>query len=187
MAAENVLTRKVGPLPGWAWGAIGIGVYVVYRLRKNSQTASSAAATSAGGVAPSGYATAGGYGQPEPTASLSTPGGFSYSGPASGLSNPTVAGLFSPTPAAAIPAGATPAGNTNVASNYLPVTQQAALADIGQGIPVYESGTSALQFATQHGGSVAGLDPNAYYVQNPTAQQINLASSLGYPLYVKGS
>lgn len=112
MAALDFVTRKYGPLPGWGWAAAGAGVFLVYRLRKQSAAASTQAASSAGGVAPSGYTSGGGYGSPEPTASLSTPGGFSYSGPASGLSNPTVSGLF------ANPGGAVAA--TNGAANPTP-------------------------------------------------------------------
>lgn len=185
MAAENFLTRKVGPLPAWGWVAVGAGVFVIYRLRKNSQAASTAASSGLGGVAPSGYTTSGGYGS-EPSASLQTPGGFAYSGPVSGLSNPTVSGLFAnPSPAIAATSGSTPSGNTGVASNYLPVSSTAALSDIGAGIPVYQSGQEAIGFASTYGGSAAGLDPNAYYqLSAPAVKTATGLPNFG-PLYVK--
>lgn len=73
--------------------------------------------------------------------------------------------------------------DVSLKKSYTPISRQAALADIQQGVPVYEQGSSALQFAQTYGGNPAGIDPNAYYAQNPTPQQINLASDLGYPLY----
>lgn len=184
MAAENFLTRKLGPLPAWGWAAAGAGVYLVYRLRKSQSAASTSSSTT-------GTAGSGNYGSDyqEPTASYTNPSGFSYSGPASGLTNPTIAGLLSPSPAFANVPGSPSSGTSAPAtsSNYLPVSQQAALTDITKGIPVFQSGGSALDFAQQHGGSAVGIDPNAFYALSPSAQQINLASGLGYPLYTKAA
>lgn len=50
--ADNVLTRKLGPLPTWGWLGIataGFGAYYLYQSRKNS-TAASATSTSASNV-----------------------------------------------------------------------------------------------------------------------------------------
>jgi hypothetical protein len=38
----GVFTRKLGPLPFWAWGAIGVGVIYLYMRYRASQTAASA-------------------------------------------------------------------------------------------------------------------------------------------------
>lgn len=46
----NVFTRKVGPLPGWAWVAIAAaGIFVVMRMRANSTAAASTVGTTANG------------------------------------------------------------------------------------------------------------------------------------------
>lgn len=45
---DNVLTRKVGPLPAIAWAAMVGGIYIVYRYHKAAQTnAATTAATNA--------------------------------------------------------------------------------------------------------------------------------------------
>lgn len=31
---REILTRKLGPLPAWAWGALGVGGLAVYRYRR---------------------------------------------------------------------------------------------------------------------------------------------------------
>lgn len=31
------LTRKIGPLPTWAWGALAVGTFVAYRLHKRAK------------------------------------------------------------------------------------------------------------------------------------------------------
>ena len=59
----NILTRKFGPLPGWAWAAVGVAGYMVYKQRKAASAAAasappattSTAAVSPGAQAPSGY------------------------------------------------------------------------------------------------------------------------------------
>jgi hypothetical protein len=43
---ENVLTRKIGPLPTWGWVAIIGGVIIGYAYYKNRQSSSSTAAAS---------------------------------------------------------------------------------------------------------------------------------------------
>ena len=49
-AGGNVLTRKIGPLPGWAWGGIAIAAGVGYIWWRNRQSAAAggAAATDTG-------------------------------------------------------------------------------------------------------------------------------------------
>ena len=62
----NVLTRKIGPLPGWAWGLIAAGGAGIYIWRKRSAAAAAAtaattaASTTGTGTAPAA-ATSGGY------------------------------------------------------------------------------------------------------------------------------
>lgn len=116
----QALTRKVGPLPMWGWGAVGIGAFVVFRyIRARQAAASSATPTSANysSTVPSNFQ--------EPTATLSTPSGFSYTGPLSGLqsllpvgalasTNGSTSGATNPPPVAA-PAPSLPPIN---AANY---------------------------------------------------------------------
>ena len=70
------LTRKVGPLPVWAWIAIGGAVLYVYR---RSQASSSSSSNSSQALA--AQLAAAQAGQTVPTESLTTSGG-TYSGPA---------------------------------------------------------------------------------------------------------
>lgn len=70
--AGNLLTRKVGPLPGWGWLVVAI---VGFYLWKKLQGGSSSSGTSSTGTSSSS----------PPTASVTLPGGYSYSGPASGV------------------------------------------------------------------------------------------------------
>ena len=70
----NILTRKFGPLPGWAWAGIGVGAYLVYKQRKAASAAAGAApattstaAVSPGALSPCGYGyqcPSGGWGGP---------------------------------------------------------------------------------------------------------------------------
>lgn len=69
------LTRKVGPLPMWGYGAIGVAIFFVYRMRKSQSAASTAPGASANYTANT---------SPWPTESVTTPSGFSYTGPAGG-------------------------------------------------------------------------------------------------------
>lgn len=101
----NVLTRKFGPLPGWAWGAIGVAGYFIYKARKaNSTTAANSSTTGTGtGVAspsplpfsyyqaPSGYT-----GGASPTGAMAATGGSSSgTAPTTGTNtpSPTLPGL----------------------------------------------------------------------------------------------
>lgn len=96
--AKEYLTRKLGPLPAWAWGVIGAGAIIVWRMVRNqsgsparSPSASLStsagegalfATTSGGGLAASpAPAFDAGFGAPE--FQISTPGGTFISGPES--------------------------------------------------------------------------------------------------------
>lgn len=98
------LTRKVGPLPVWGYGLLGVGVFFLYSRRKSAATASQGATSNVTASVPD-----------IPTATLTTPSGFSYSGPLSGLSsvlplgalsstNGSTTGATNPTPVASTPA-----------------------------------------------------------------------------------
>ena len=104
----NVLTQKLGPLPGWAWAAIAIGVVVVYRLRKNAAAAAASTTAATPATTPVDTSgTSGGVGY-LPSSSSGVPysysGGagapFSYSGPTD-LSSGALASLLGEQPAGA--------------------------------------------------------------------------------------
>ena len=67
----NILTRKFGPLHGWAWAAVGVAGYMVYKQRKAASAAAAAAA-------PATTAT----GASSPAAGA--PSGYGYQGPSGG-------------------------------------------------------------------------------------------------------
>jgi len=68
----NILTRKIGPLPGWAWAAVVVGGFLIYRQRKAAAAAAAGTATTSS-VTPT----------PVPASPASTPG-YGYQGPGSG-------------------------------------------------------------------------------------------------------
>src|ERR1700758_5566049 len=113
---ENILTRKVGPLPAWGWAAVAfVGTYLYLRYRAGKTAAapvsSAGGAASAGGTVapPLSYGTAGGGAPtPSPTASFSTPSGFTYTGPSDQLSS--VLGAALPTGAGATTASSPSSG-----------------------------------------------------------------------------
>lgn len=84
----NILTRKFGPLPAWAWAGLAVGGYLIYKQRKaaSAASASSTPITSTAATAPIAQA----------------PSGYGYQGPGGG-------GFFNPGP---IPTGAMGATNT---------------------------------------------------------------------------
>lgn len=67
----NLLTRKIGPLPGWGWLAVAL---VAYYLYKKTTGGGGSTTTSTAGTTP-------------PVATITLPGGYSYSGPASGAAS----------------------------------------------------------------------------------------------------
>ena len=75
----NILTRKFGPLPGWAWAAIGVAGFFIYKQRKASEAATAAASTASGtSVAPITSTAA--------TSPLAeAPSGYGYQGPGRGF------------------------------------------------------------------------------------------------------
>lgn len=64
----NILTRKFGPLPGWAWAGLGVLGYYIYKQRK----ASAAAAASTSTATPTSTL---------PGTSSAAPSGYGYQGP----------------------------------------------------------------------------------------------------------
>jgi len=74
-AKGNVLTRKIGPLPGWAWAALGIGGFYLWKKHQASTAAASTAATTA---------STGDNGAALPTSDTTAPSGYAYQGPGVG-------------------------------------------------------------------------------------------------------
>lgn len=73
----DFLTRKIGPLPAWAYGLLGAGIFFLYRRQKAAATAAAGGTTSTNYTATTPNV---------PTESVTTPSGFSYTGPAGGAS-----------------------------------------------------------------------------------------------------
>lgn len=159
-AQGNILTKKIGPLPGWAWAAIGLGG--LYLWKKHQAAASSTAATTAtpaaslpisGATAPSGY----GYQGP------GTGGQQSLGGPGWNVGPPTGA---TGTPAPAI----NPGGVFQPAPGTTPNTGQPNIAPI-----VAQDNAFTQQLANQTGvaqtgvvlGTGSGLPGGASFITNP--------------------
>lgn len=60
-AIKHALSEKLGPLPAWAWVAVAIGGYVVYRFVTGGSSSSTPAATTATVPSTGGYAGGGGW------------------------------------------------------------------------------------------------------------------------------
>lgn len=68
-SGDNIFTRKLGPLPGWAWVLVGVGVIYGYEKLSNKSSTSSTTQGQQGGQAgtvpmsnAAGYYPTGGYG-----------------------------------------------------------------------------------------------------------------------------
>ena len=182
--ADSFLTRKIGPLPAWGWAAAGAGIYLVYRLRKQSSSSASSTTTT-GGAAPSGYGDylSGGSGGGQAT--LQTPGGFSYSGPSNLLTNPSLQSLFAGTGSS--PVGAVAVTPGSVSPNYVALTSpQAVAADLASGFPVYQSAQEAQAYDLAHGTPPGQQIPTSGYFQLSGPAATGLAAS-GQPVYVQTS
>jgi hypothetical protein len=134
----NVLTKKIGPLPGWAWAGIVFGGYYLWKKHQ----ASAAAATPATTATPAASL---------PTSDVTAPSGYGYQGPGAGGGSPFGPGwnIGTPTgttggtpfgPGANVPAGASgvntpdPGAQLAAAKAYLAQTQPtygAAVNDLG--------------------------------------------------------
>lgn len=80
-AGGNIITKKYGPLPGWAWAGLAVGAFLIYRQRKASEAA--AAAGSSGSSTATASPTAS-----LPTSDVTAPSGYGYQGPGTDLYNP---------------------------------------------------------------------------------------------------
>jgi len=125
----NILTRKIGPLPGWAWAAVAVGGYLIYRQRKAAQAASTTAATTSTASPQPAYTGAGAGGAPS---------GYGYQGPGfgSGGTGPI------PTGAVAATAGTPTAPNAPAYSQVATPQEGAALQS--SGVPIYVGGFQGL-------------------------------------------
>lgn len=74
----NVLTKKFGPLPGWAWAGLGVLGFFIYKQRKASEASNAAAASTTGTGTSADDLTA--ATSPEAAA----PTGYGYQGPGVG-------------------------------------------------------------------------------------------------------
>jgi hypothetical protein len=95
-AGGNILTRKLGPLPGWAWVGIAFGGYYLWKKRQAAAAAASTAPSTSTAASLPGYVSSGGS-------------GYGYQGPGVGYGG-----------SGAIPTGATAA----TSSSYTPATGQ---------------------------------------------------------------
>jgi hypothetical protein len=178
----NVLTKKIGPLPGWAWAAIGIGGFYLYKKYKASSSAATTAATTATPAATT------------PTSDTTAPSGYGYQGPGVGTGGsgpvPTGAtgrtsrhhsGVGSPTTSGTTPATAVTAATTSPqifyntgASGTTATVNPTALAAPGQ------SNTPAAQQAAATQNPDGSITYGAPTISNQAIANQGLLESLGY-------
>ena len=85
--AGNILTRKLGPLPGWAWIGIGVGAFYLWKKHEASTAAASTTAATTASTGDNGAAL--------PTSDATAPSGYAYQGPGvgSGSNAPAPGGM----------------------------------------------------------------------------------------------
>src|ERR1035437_3363563 len=71
--SENIFTKKIGPLPGWAWAAIGLGGLYLWKKHQASTAAATTTATPSASL---------------PTSDVTAPSGYGYQGPGTGGGSP---------------------------------------------------------------------------------------------------
>ena len=160
-AGGSVLTRKFGPLPGWAWAGLGVAGFFIYKQRKAA--AAAAAGTSSTTATPSASL---------PTSAVTAPSGYGYQGPGvggGGGSGPSWWGTGTPT-------GAT-GGVTSPAVVTAPNTRPA---DTGPSTTLQGSGYTSPGLVTGTGGGqyegvptpqaaqgILGSGGSLYYMSSP--------------------
>lgn len=165
-AKGNILTRKIGPLPGWAWVGIAVGGYYLYK--KHEASTAAAAATTATPAAST------------PTSDVTAPSGYGYQGGggSSGGGPWWQSSGTSSTPNALNPLGVNPGGTlipastaTNAPAPGTPASIAAnTLPPPGNGVTVAQDASAASQVSGQ---SVS--NETAVYNQAPSA-----LTALGY-------
>lgn len=140
----NVLTRKIGPLPGWAWAAVALGGFYFYKYRK-----AAAASTTATTATPAASL---------PTSDVTAPSGYGYQGPGTGgiqsLGGPSW-NVGAPTGTTGTPAGFSPGGIFQPAPGSTPNTGAANISSI-----VAQDNAFTQQLATQTGVPQQGVTLN---------------------------
>jgi hypothetical protein len=168
----SFLTKKFGPLPMWAWAGLAVGGYLIYRMRKASEAASTAASsTTASGTstpteltpvqsAGTGY-TSGGSGYTGGGGSGNTPAGYQYQGPGVGTGS-----------IGAVPTGATAVTSAASAAPAAPATGYGT-STFG-GVPYITLGTIVGPGGAYSGYNVGGGAPVFYATPGSSNLQTNL-------------
>jgi hypothetical protein len=102
--SKNVLTAKMGPLPGWAWAAIALGGYYFWKQRKAAASSSTTATA-----------------QPSlPISDVTAPSGYGYQGPGAGGGSPFGPGWNVGTPSGATGTPWSPSGQLAQVATTIP-------------------------------------------------------------------
>lgn len=157
----NLLTKKLGPLPGWAWAAVALGGYYLWKKRQAATAAAAATTsptTSTGALSPA-PAGAGSYGYFGPGV------GAGGGGPVpTGATGATGSPFVAPTGEAQQGSGYGNQGNTVTSASGQVFTNlgtwAAALPLIQAGQTLYfQPAPGVFQPATANGNLISGLGP----------------------------
>jgi hypothetical protein len=169
----NVLTRKIGPLPGWAWAAVAVGGYYLWKKRQAAAAASSAATPTTSTATPTPVAAA--------------PSGYGYQGPGTGGGN---YGYQVPTGATAATASSytAPTGQTIQAGGYGPQSGQGTVTDAQGNVYQYISSPQILGSLQQSGQQIYyETAPGVFAPQSgnlaPGTPAFQMVSGAGQPTY----
>jgi hypothetical protein len=158
----NVLTKKLGPLPGWAWAALGVGAFYLWKKHEASSAASTTAATTA---------SSGDNGAALPTSDTTAPSGYAYQGPGVGTggSGPVPTGAMAHTHHGRGSGVASTSPNVTPASPTTAITPEPSLIATGPpaGSVTAANNAAAQQAYTQAVGSNAASLYQAYVATLP--------------------
>ena len=157
----NVLTRKLGPLPGWAWAAVAVGGYWLYKKRQAAAAAAASPSTTSTAAIPAG---------------ASAPSGYGYQGPGVGWGGqgPIPTGATASTAASYTP----PSGQSSAGSGYAPAQSGGTVTDQSGNIFTELTSVAQEEAYGQGGGSL-------YYQVAPGSFQVDTGQvAPGTPLYI---
>ncbi len=160
--AGDALTRKLGPLPVWAWALVVVGAYLLYKHYQGTSAGAAAAASPAAtsNPLPAGDMSGGGQGSggAGTTPPNAVPGGANPGGPSAPTSGPSAPTSTGPVVVTDTPSGSTLAATTPTRTTYTysaPVTPVSVGAVIPAGMvtPSGQIQTTASPSGNQPGGS----------------------------------
>jgi hypothetical protein len=151
----NVLTKKIGPLPGWAWAAIALGGYYFWKQRQGAAASTATTATPTASL---------------PTSAVTAPSGYGYQGPGTGGGSSWGPGwnIGAPTGTTGTPGGTTAVGGGTPMIPYVAPAPSMA----------YTAPINSPTFLTSHDTGQMLVGAQQYPVGSAAANQAAIAAGV---------